>query len=199
MERPWTSSHPRARVVPAPILEARDEARKLLVVAESRAAELIAEAEHAAGEIRNAARESGRDEGLLYAQRLLVEIQQSRIRTLEGEALRRTVSELALEMTRRVLGASWNTEPGTWAQALLGAATPLRRSGAISLRVAPFAGPAVRRALANEITAGTVEVVEDAGIDDAGCVAVSEWGRVDGQLSTMLSAFRGPLGLEDPV
>src|SRR5262249_31981102 len=150
-------------------------------------------------EMRSGARESGRDEGLLYAQRLLVEIQQARLRTLEGEALRQSVSELALEMTRRVLGETWNAEPGTWARALLEAAAPLRRSGAISLRVAPGAGPAVRRALSTEMASGKVDVVEDAGVDDAGCVAVSECGRVDGRLSRMLSAFRGALGLEEPV
>jgi flagellar biosynthesis/type III secretory pathway protein FliH len=186
-------------VLQAPILEARDEARELVLAAEAHATELIAEAEHAAEQIRATARESGRDEGLLYAQRLLVEIQQTRIRTLEGGALRRSVSELALEMTRRLLGGCWSAEPGTWARALLEAAAPLRRSGAISLRVAPFAGPAVRHALATEVASGMVDVVEDAGIDDAGCVAVSDCGRVDGRLSTMLAAFRGPLGLEDPV
>jgi len=103
VERPWTSSRPRARVLPAPILEARDQARELVLAAESRASELIAEAEHAAGEIRNAAREAGRDEGLLYAQRLLVEIQQARIRMLEGEVLRRSVSELEKKLIAEAL------------------------------------------------------------------------------------------------
>ena len=36
------------------------------------------------------------------------------------------------------------------------------------------------------------------GTDEAGCVAVSPCGRVDGRLSTMLASFRGPLGLEEP-
>jgi len=198
VETSWTSARPRARILPAPVLAARDEAAGLVAAAEARAAERVAEAEHEAEAIRSAAREAGRDEGLAYAQRLLVEIQQARLRTLEGEALRRSVSELALAMTRRVLGERWTTEPATWARALLEAAAPLRRASGISLRIAPPAAGAVRDALAEELASGRVEVVEDTTVHEAGCVAVSECGRVDGRLSTMLAAFRGPLGLEDP-
>lgn len=178
-------------------MEARDRARELLDVAEARAAERVAEAEHQAEDIRNAAREAGRDEGLAYAQRLLIEIQQQRLRSLEGGALARVATELALEMTRRVLGDAWTTDPGAWARALLVAAAPLRRAEAIRLHVAPASGPAVRAALSAEADAGTVDVVADAAMTEAGCLAVSGCGKVDGRLSTMLAAFRGPLGLEE--
>ncbi|HEY1905694.1 MAG TPA: FliH/SctL family protein [Myxococcaceae bacterium] len=198
METPWTSSRPRARIVPAPVLDARDDAREILGTAEARAAEIVADAEHAAEAIRTAAREEGRDEGLQYAQRLLVEIQQARLRTLEGEALRRSVSELALAVARRVLGEAWEADPSSWTRAVLAAAEPLRRAAALSVRVAPSSVASVRRALHAEIQAGTVEVVQDSAIDEAGCVAVSSSGRVDGRLTTMLASFRGPLGLEEP-
>ena len=198
METPWTSARPRARILQAPVLEARDDARQLLSAAEARAAELIEEAEHAAESIRSAAREAGRDEGLAYAQRLLVEIQQTRLRRLEGEALRRDVSELALAVTRRVLGETWEAEPVLWAREVLAAAEPLRRAAALSLRVAPASAAAVRDGLSGEIASGAVEVVEDSTVHEAGCIALSSCGRVDGRLSTMLASFRGPLGLEDP-
>ncbi len=197
METPWTSSRPRARIVPAPVLGARDDARDILGTAEARAAEIVSDAEHAADTIRTAAREEGRDEGLQYAQRLLVEIQQTRLRTLEGEALRRSVSELALAVARRVLGESWEADPSSWTRAVLAAAEPLRRAAALSVRVAPSSLAAVRAALHSEVQAGTVEVVQDTTIDEAGCVAVSSCGRVDGRLTTMLASFRGPLGLEE--
>ena len=198
METPWTSSRPRARILPAPVLDARDEARRLLEAAEARAAELVQHAEHTAEAIRSAARDAGRDEGLAYAQRLLVEIQQVRLRTLEGDALRRSVSELALAVTRRVLGEAWEADPSIWARAVLAAAEPLRRAAVLSLRVSPASARAVRDGLATEIAAGSIDVVEDAAVDEAGCIAVSSWGRVDGRLSTMLASFRGPLGLEEP-
>jgi flagellar biosynthesis/type III secretory pathway protein FliH len=127
-----------------------------------------------------------------------VEIQQARLRTLEGEALRRNVSELALAVTRQVLGEAWEAEPSTWARAVFTAAEPLRRAAALSLRVSPASATAVRDALAVEIAAGSVGVVEDAAVDEAGCIAVSSCGRVDGRLSTMLASFRGPLGIEEP-
>src|SRR5262249_26556696 len=145
-----------------------------------------------------AAREQGCDEGLQYAQRLLVEIQQTRLRTLEGEALRRTVGELALAVAHRVLGESWEADPSSWTRAVLSAAEPLRRAAALSVRVAPASVAAVREALREELQVGTVDVVQDATIDEAGCVAVSSCGRVDGRLATMLASFRGPLGLEEP-
>jgi len=198
VETPWTSSRPRARILPAPVLDARDEARRLLEAAEARAAELVQHAEHTAEAIRSAARDAGRDEGLVYAQRLLVEIQQVRLRTLEGDALRRSVSELALALTRRVLGEAWEAEPSAWARAVLAAAEPLRRAATLSLRVAPAGAEGARRALAAQVASGTVEIVEDSTLDEAGCIALSSCGRVDGRLSTMLASFRGPLGLEEP-
>ena len=199
METPWTSKRPRARILPAPVVDARDEAGRLLEAAQARAAEVVEEAEHAAEAIRSAARDAGRDEGLAYAQRLLVEIQQTRLRTLEGDALRRNVSELALAMTRRVLGDAWEADPSGWARAVLAVAEPLRRASTLSLRVAPVSAAAVRRAVTAQIASGTVEIVEDSTLDEAGCIAVSSCGRVDGRLSTMLASFRGPLGLEEPV
>lgn len=198
METPWTSMRPPARILPAPVLDARDEARRLLSAAGQRAAELVDEAEHTAESIRSAARDAGRDEGLAYAQRLLVEIQQARLRTLEGEALRRSVTELALAVTRRVLGDAWEADPSTWARAVVAAAEPLRRASALSLRVAPASARTVRHRLAAEVAAGAVDVVEDPTVEEAGCIAVSSCGRVDGRLSTMLASFRGPLGLEEP-
>lgn len=199
METPWTSKRPGARILPAPVVDARDEAGRLLEAAQARAAEVVKEAEHAAEAIRSAARDAGRDEGLAYAQRLLLEIQQTRLRTLEGDALRKNVSELALAVTRRVLGDAWEADPSGWARAVLAVAEPLRRASTLSLRVAPVSAAAVRRALTAQIASGTVEIVEDSTLDEAGCIAVSSCGRVDGRLSTMLASFRGPLGLGEPV
>ncbi|MGZ6139788.1 MAG: FliH/SctL family protein [Myxococcaceae bacterium] len=194
----WSSTRPRARILPAPLLAARDRAHEVLAAAEAQAAERIAEAEQQADALRSDACGAGRDEGLAYAQRLMVEMQQQRLRVIEGQSLARTASELALAMTRRVLGEAWATEPGTWARALLAAAAPLRRAEVISLHVSTASATAVRAALSAEVDAGTVEVVEDSAVDEAGCVAVSGCGKVDGRLSTMLAAFRGPLGLEAP-
>ena len=199
MEPPWTSSRPRARIVPAPVVDAHDESGRLLEAARARAAEVVEEAEQAAEAIRSAARDAGRDEGLAYAQRLLVEIQQTRLRTLEGDGLRRDVSDLALAMTRRVLGDAWEADPSAWARAVLAVAEPLRRAATLSLRVAPVSVASVRLALAAQIASGTVELVEDSTLDEAGCVAVSSCGRVDGRLSTILASFGGPLGVEEPV
>jgi len=170
----------------------------MLAAADAQAAERLAEAEQQADALRSAARAAGQDEGLAYAQRLMVEMQQQRLRVLDGQPLARTATELALAMTRRVLGEAWTTEPGTWARALLAAAAPLRRAELISLHVSPASGAAVRAALSAEMEAGTVEVVEDCAVDEPGCVAVSGLGKVDGRLCTMLAAFRGPLGLEAP-
>ena len=188
----------RARILAAPLLSAQDRAHEVLAAADAAAAERVAEAEQQAAEVRSAARDAGRDEGLAYAQRLLLEIQAQRLRMLESDMLARAATELAMAMVQRVLGEAWTAEPGTWAVALLAAAAPLRRAEAISLHVAPASAPAIRGALAHEIEAGRLEVVEDARFDGPGCLAVSRSGRVDGRLSTMLAAFRGPLGLQEP-
>ena len=202
MERPWTSSRPRARVLQAPILEARDEARELVLAAEAHATELIAEAEHAAEQIRATARESGRDEGLLYAQRLLVEIQQTRIRTLEGGALRRSVSELALEMTRRLLGGCWSAEPGTWARALLDdgslAARAEREITWLAMaRALSVSADANARARARALLDQALRVTHDEGrmgahIDALALLALSRWRQGDhvAAMTTLERALR---------
>jgi len=64
--------------------------------------------------------------------------------------------------------------------------------------VAPASAAAVRGSLAAQLAPGAVEIVEDSTVDEAGCIALSSCGRVDGRLSTMLASFRGPLGLETP-
>jgi len=184
------TSRTRAQILPAVQLEARDLAREILSAASGRADALLADAERQSEEIRAAARAAGRQDGLAEAQRVLVEVQRARARLLEDVELNRTAADLALEMVSRVLGASWAADPVTWARACAAAAEPLRRSRALRLHVAPASGEAVRLALASEIGAGALAVIEDGTMGEEGCIAVSECGRVDARLSTILTAFR---------
>ena len=198
METPWNSMRPRARILPG--ARPRRARRGPTTPGRRRAACRRARRRGRATAdcIRSAARDAGRDEGLAYAQRLLVEIQQARVRTLEGEALRQSVSELALAVARRVLGDAWEADPLTWARAVLTAAEPVRRAARLSLRVAPASAATARHGLAAEVRAGAVDVVEDPTVDEAGCIAVSSCGSCGRRLSTMSASFRGPLGLEEP-
>jgi type III secretion protein L len=188
-----STARSRARVLSAPLLAARDRAQELLSAAEARAAALVAGAEQQAESIRAAARAAGREEGLADAQRVLVEVHRARTRLLDGAALRATASELALGMLAQVLGESWTADPGTWARACVRAAEPLRRARALTLWVAPSSAAAARAALSAELASGAVTLVEDATVAEPGCIAVSECGRLDARLSTVLAAFRATL------
>lgn len=183
----------RARILPAVQLEAGDLAREILAAAAARADALVADAERESERIRAAARTAGRQDGLAEAQRVLVEVHRARMRLLGDAELGRTAAELALEMVARVLAESWAAGPGGWARTCAAAAEPLRRSRALRLHVSPASGEAVRAALAAEVAGATIEVIEDGAIDEEGCVAVSECGRVDARLTTILAAFREAL------
>jgi type III secretion protein L len=197
---PWDVPGPRARVVRAEALDARRERESLLAAAREQADALLREAEAQRDGVREEARAAGRAEGLAAAQEAIVEIQLQRTRLLDAEVTTAAIVEVAMAVARRILGESWSICPERWASACAEALGPLRRTRGLTLRVAPGAAVALRPALEALLDAAgavlDVRLEEDASIEEPGCIAHSEAGRVDGRLSTQLAALRRVL-LED--
>ena len=193
----WPNARQRARVVAAPVVEAQALAAQIVEAARTRAAELIHQAEAERDRSFAQLRQTARAEALSEAQRALVEVQRRGTELLESDRTRTMVVELAVAVARRVLGETWSAAPEQWARACAEAIEPLRQARGLTLRVAPGRAAILRRPLQMLLeSAGRpleVRIEEDAAIDEAGCIAEAECGRVDGRLSVQLAALRAVL------
>jgi flagellar biosynthesis/type III secretory pathway protein FliH len=193
----WQSTRQRARVVAAPVVEARALAAQIVEAARTRAGELIQQAEAERDRSFHELRHTARAEALSEAQRALVEVQRRGTELLDSARTRTMVVELAVAVARRVLGEAWSAAPEQWARACADAIEPLRQARGLTLRVAPRRSAVLRRPLQMLLeSAGRpleVRIEEDAAIDEAGCIAEAECGRVDGRLSVQLAALRAVL------
>ncbi len=158
----------------------------------------VEQARRAAGEVRAAAREEGRTEGLRaataeVAERLsaLAEAQGRWLARAEVEAL-----DLAIEMARRILGRELRCDPSSAAD---GAVVALRAAGrrrALRVRLHPdgLAGLGDRAAELAEAAAGAaMELVSDPSLAPGDVVVETEAGQVDARIASRLEGFRAAL------
>jgi len=173
---------------------ARARADALTTAAEQRAAEMLAEAEAEAAELRAAARAEGEAEaaGLLVDAR-----RQGRaiIDAAEGE-----LTELALEIARKVLGRELALDPdavGAVVARCLAAAGARQR---IVARVHPEDLARVEATLPRlRADAGAALLIAEADptLARGDCVLETEAGQIDGRLETQLAAIGAALRDED--
>src|SRR5262249_1921222 len=199
-EAVWEGRRPRARVVAVELVDARQLARDLLGRAEAEARAIVEDAELHRQAMHDEARNAGRFEGLVEAQQLLVDLQRRRAELLGGPELQRLATTLGLAVARRILGDPGTTDPAIWSRACLPAIDALRPARTLTLRVARGQAPAVRAAVSAlpGVAALALGVEEDPTIDEPGCIAESDCGRVDALLSTQLAAIRRALLPELP-
>ena len=169
--------------------------------AEALVASAEAEAEavrRAAGEVRAAAREEGRAEGLLAGQAEVA----ARLATLvaaEGRWRSRAEVEaldLAVEMARRIVGRELQLDPSAVGVAAVAALRAAGRWRVLRLRLHPDALSPVGQgspALAAATAAGVLELVADPGLAPGDVVVETEGGQVDGRIASRLEAFRAAL------
>jgi len=199
-EVPWEGRRPRARWVAVEEVDARQQARELLERATAEARTLVEDAELHRAAVHEDARSAGRFEGLVEAQELLVDLQRRRAELLGAAEVRHFAIALGLAVAERVLGDPSVTPAEAWGRACSAALAALRPEHALRLRVGAGQGSAIRAWLAELPAVARLEirVEEDASITEAGCIAESDCGRVDGLLSTQLAAIRRALLPEAP-
>jgi len=173
-------------------------------MAAGRAEELLAGAEaeaeavrRSAGEVRAAAREEGRAEGLRAAgsevkERLvaLVEAQRRWMARAEVEAL-----DLAIEMARRLVGRELRGDPAAVSRGAVAALRAAGRRRALRVRLHPesLADLRLNPALEEATSGATLELVADPTLDPGDVVVETEAGQVDARISSRLEGFRAAL------
>ncbi len=190
------------RIVPAPVLEAREQAQAILAAAHARAATLIGEAERA----REQARQQGYDDGRAAAAAELTEtlagaaLEAARVRArAEPEALRfagALAAKLAAKMTEKILGRALDVEPALTADLVERALVASRaRAGVVRLRVHPadlalLEGDETRRRLRAHLDARAVlQIDADPAVSRYGCVVETAAVRLDARLESQIAAL----------
>jgi flagellar assembly protein FliH len=153
------------------------------------------------GQVRAAAREEGRAEGLKAAGTELA----ARLAAL-GEANARWLAraevealDLAVEMARRIVGRELRCDPAVVSE---GAAQALRAAGrrrALRVRLHPDDVAHVRDrspGLAGSTAVTALELVADPTLAPGDVVVETEAGQVDARIASRLEAFRAALALE---
>lgn len=193
------------RVVPAPVLGAREQAAAILAAATARAEVLIREGEAA----RELARRQGYEEGREAAAAALTEtlaaaaLEADRVRAGSEPAAVRLAGRLAAKMTEKIVGRALELAPELMADiADRALASSRARTGVVRLRVHPddlalLARDDVRRRLCARLDArGVLQLQPDPAVGRHGCVVETAAVRLDARLESQIAALERALGAE---
>jgi flagellar biosynthesis/type III secretory pathway protein FliH len=183
---------PSSRVVPAAVVDAREEARRILDAARAEAEALLAAARAESAEIGELARrlglESARSE---LATSLLAA---ARARDGAMASAEREVQTLALVAAKRIIGEAIALEPARIAEIVGDVLARARRARSIEVRVHPDD----LVSLATADLGASVRLTADPEIARGGCVVSSELGTIDARVDVQLEAMAHVLGVERP-
>jgi type III secretion system HrpE/YscL family protein len=178
-----------ARIVPAAVAGAAEQARALIAAAR-------AEAER----IRDAAREEGRAQGRAELAAQLIEHAAAHAQSLA--ALEAQALEVALLAAKRIVGEALALEPRRIADVARPLVAKLRRATRVALHVHPDDAPALEAALAGlrEQTGAraVLRVAADPSVARGGCLVQSDVGALDARVETQLAAIERALKAPPP-
>ena len=181
---PVTRTHA-GRRIPAAIVSARDEARRIVGAAEAAAAATLADARDRAERAVAAARAEGHADGLAQAAALALSLRQQGDRSDEA-ALDRTLA-LARLLSERLLGEALSASDATLAQLARATLAEARGARRVVLRAHPDSAARLAAATADFDPDGRVHsVVADAALGRGDFVLETEVGTVDARLGAGL-------------
>ena len=184
----------RSSVTKRQIVEAREEARRILAAAEAEAAVLRDSAEAEARERRETAYREGYEAALLEWNALLFEARERREAAING--IQKDLLRLSVKIAEKIIGRELTRDPKTIGTLVANALRNVRRNELITIRVNPADAIALENCRADLDPAGRarfLEIVPDPRVVGGGCVIESESGAVDAQLETQLRVLERAL------
>lgn len=180
------------RVMPAAVVDAGLEARRLLEGARREADQLLSEARAQAAALRDQALQQGRAEAEAEFTTLLAAARADAQR-VQAAALP-AARGLATRMAEKIVGRALALEPSVVADIAAQALAAARaRAGTVTLRIHPDDRAAIETArpgfVARLGTAVELRVVDDPSMVPGGCVVDTPAGRLDARLATQLAAL----------
>ena len=172
-----------AKVVAHEIVDARDEARRLVEAAQQKAVAVLRQADKGAQEVTTRAAAEGRADGLAQAAATLIAAQQRRAQILE-EAESALVT-LATEAAERVIRAELALAPERVRDIARDLVARVRRARTLTVRVHPDDLELVRSILPRH-----AEIRPDTGLQRADVVLETESGELDARIAVQLAALR---------
>lgn len=179
------------KVVPGVVLDARDEAKRIVELAEQRAHALLAEAEATADRMHREAVERGHAEGLEQAAAILAQAEAARDEALSRE--REVIVELALSVAAKIVEAELETRPEQADAILRGLLERMRRARHITVHVHPRDAARIADLLEEHMTA-----VPDPALARGEFRIESEQGELDARFETRLRLLRELLASDLP-
>jgi len=188
------TSSARSSITKRQVVEAREEARRLLAEAETAAVALRESAEVEARERSETAYREGYEAALLEWNDLLFEARERRDRAIDG--IQKDVLRLSVKIAEKIIGRELKRDPKTIASLVATALRHVRRNELITIRVSPADAVALE-SYGDELDpagrARFLEIVPDPRVVSGGCVIESESGAVDAQLETQLRVLERAL------
>jgi type III secretion system HrpE/YscL family protein len=169
-------------VVPGEVVDAHQEAERIVAEAEAEAERIVAEAKSKAEESERTAKEEGRRVAETEAAALLLTAEKVR-RSAIDEA-RATIADLAIAAAEHIIAEELALDPERIQSIVRDVAGRARRAHRIEVRVHPEDVAHLGDAFAD------AEIVQDGAVGRGGCVVTTDLGQLDARLSVRLDALR---------
>lgn len=181
-------------IVKRPVVDAREQARRIVADAEAYAARVRQSVEQVAREAHDVAYREGREQALTELNEHLLSARERRDTALadaERELLR-----LSVKIAEKIIGHELERDAATFAEIVSTALRYARRNETLTVRVNPDDLSLVqerRERLDSTGRARFIDIVADPHVKRGGCVIESESGTIDAQLETQLRVLERAL------
>jgi type III secretion protein L len=181
-------------IVKRRVIEANEEARRIIAEAEAQAVVMRQSAETVARQLREAAYQEGHQAALGELNRFLLDAREKRDTALKD--VEQDVLRLAVKLAEKIIGRAIDQDDETLADIVATAIRHARQQEMLVIRVNPADLSIVQRyhdRLSSTTRARYLDIVADPRVGRGGCVVESESGAVDAQLETQLRVLERAL------
>lgn len=188
------SNKTRSAVIKRPLLEAREEAERIIAEAKETALNMRLKAEHEIKSLRETAYQDGYESALTEFNELLLEARERR--DMAVSQVEKDLLSLSVKLAEKIVGREIKRDSKVLVEMIANALRNVRHQEHLTIRVNPADIPTVnehREKLDQSGRARFLDIVSDARVSRFGCIIESEFGTVDAQLETQLRVLERAL------